>query len=246
MVLSAEYGHNRGSLVAEPKLMNAERDKLFERYLMGDRSVDPLRGVITQTQACGGAPLAGPFETRRWRGQHPGEVRVAGGAPQTYDLGRRQRWSRADRPVRQVTACAQTQATTDPGAATYESAPAGPGGLTLIGSPTVTATLAITGEYPQVGARLWDVAPNGTQTMVQHSSYLPRGEAGPQTFQLLPAGWAFRPGPRREARAARARLSLRAAADRRVLGHGKRPEPRAARPRAPDGGQVKPFAPPRP
>ena len=191
VILSTEFAHNRGSLAGQPQLHNAARDALFARYLMGDHSVKPLRGALTMTQNCDGSP-AGPFKTRSWRAQHPGEVRLRGGKPQTFTSAGGSTVTSATTDPFFGGECPSAGAEDDPGAATYRSKPAAGDGFTLMGSPTVTARLKITGDYPQVVARLWDVAPGGDQTMVQHSPYRPR--RGLQTFQLQPSGWHFAPG----------------------------------------------------
>src|SRR5688500_17695982 len=82
IVFGAEYGHNRGSLGANPTIHNAARDALFARELMGTSDAEVLDGVVTETLGCGGAPALGPFETATWVDQHPGEVRVRGQAKQ--------------------------------------------------------------------------------------------------------------------------------------------------------------------
>ena len=66
-------------------------------------------------------------------------------------------------------------------------------GFTLMGSPTVIARIAISGEFAQVASRLWDVAPNGEQTLVARGLYRP--DAGRRhVFQLHPNGWLFADG----------------------------------------------------
>jgi hypothetical protein len=84
----------------------------------------------------------------------------------------------------------------DPGAATYVLPVATGDGYTLLGSPTVIADLVVTGaEYAQVAGRLWDVGPDGMQTLVSHGFYRPRSDnLGPQVFQLPPNGWYFAAG----------------------------------------------------
>ena len=53
----------------------------------------------------------------------------------------------------------------------------------------------MSGSYAQVAARLWDVAPDGSQTLVSHAFYRPRSDnANPQVFQLHPNGWRFAAG----------------------------------------------------
>jgi hypothetical protein len=197
LVLGDGFAHPRGSLAAAAPLHDEQRAILFDRHLMGNAQADPLDGVIAATQACSGAEPRGPFRTASWRAQHPGVVTVRGTGPQTFDSagGSEENSTRTDPALGGADACRTVSATRDPGAATYESAPAPAGGFTLIGSPTITARLRIEGEHPQITARLWDVAPDGQQTMVQHGTYRPDGD-GVQVFQIPPSGWHFAAGHR--------------------------------------------------
>ena len=194
VVLGDGFAHPRGSLTAEAPFHDRERDLLFDHYLKGDDAARPLDGVITQTQACRGAEQLGPFRTASWRAQHPGVVTVRGAESQTFDSagGSTENSTRTD-PFFGGDACRTVGAARDPGAATYESAPAPAGGFTLIGSPTITARLRIEGDFPQITARLWDVAPDGQQTMVQHGTFRPDGD-GVHVFQIHPSGWHFAAG----------------------------------------------------
>lgn len=194
LVLGAGFAHDRGSLVTEPVLANRERDALFDRHLLGHRTVRPLDGVVTTTQGCDLTPELGPFETATWRAQHPGEVRLLSREAQTFDSeGGDLLPARLTDPFGGASACRTIPAARDRGAATYELEPARSGGFTLVGSPTVGARIAVEGEFPQISVRLWDVAPGGTQTLVQHGSYAPR-PSGHQTFQIHPSGWHFAAG----------------------------------------------------
>ncbi len=241
-ILTAEFGHNRGSLTVAPQLANDARDALFARYLMGDPDARPLRGALTQTQGCG-VPVQGPFQTGTWHAQHPGEVRLRTSTPQTFtSAGGSAATSILTDPFAGGE-CPRTGAARDPGAATYDARPATGDGFTLMGSPTVVARLRIEGAFPQLVARLWDVAPDGSQTMVQHSPYRPR--RGRQVFQLQPSGWHFEPGhfARLEllgrdfpyAQPSTGTFSIAARRLRLELPVRERP----------DGGQVKRFTPPR-
>lgn len=194
IVFGAEYGHNRGSLTASTAIHDEARDALFARELMGDESAEPLDGVVTETLGCSGVPALGPFETDTWHEQHPGEVRVRGRAKQmtTAAGGNLQNSIQTD-PFAGATSCPSVAAETDPGAATYLGKPAEGDGYTLVGSPTISARIRVNGKYPEISTRLWDVAPNGQQTMVQHSVYKPR-KRGRQTYQLHPAGYHFGAG----------------------------------------------------
>lgn len=195
LVLGDGFAHPRGSLTADAPLHDEQRLILFDRWVKGNEKAQPFDGAITATQACSGAEPLGPFRTPSWRAQHPGVVRVRGAGPQTFGSagGSVDNSVRTDPFAGGADACRTVSAARDPGAATYESAPAPPGGLTLIGSPTIAARLRIDGDYPQITARLWDVAPDGQQTLVQHGTYRPE-RSGPQVFQIHPAGWQFAEG----------------------------------------------------
>lgn len=196
LVFADEFAHPRGSLAADAALHDEERAVFFDRWLMGNREAKPLDGALTVTQDCGDSPRLGPFRTPSWHAQHPGEIRLRSSEPETFDsAGGSVTLATQTDPFLgdPTTACRQVAAQTDPGAATYETPPAEGDGWTMIGSPTITAEIAVDGEFPQVVARLWDVGPNGRQAFVQHSIYKPR-QSGRQTFQLYPSGWHFAPG----------------------------------------------------
>ena len=82
----------------------------------------------------------------------------------------------------------------DPVAATYRF-PVVDCPYTLLGSPTVIADLTVVGDFSEIASRLWDVAPDGSQSLVTHGLYRPRlDNLGPQPFQLHPTGWQFAAG----------------------------------------------------
>jgi hypothetical protein len=195
LVFGDGLAHPRGSLAAGAPLHDEQRQILFDRYLMGNEKAHPLDGVIAATQACNGDQPLGPFRTASWAAQHPGVVTVRGAAAQTFDSagGSTENSTSTDPFAGGADACRTVGAARDPGAATYESAAAPAGGFTLIGTPTIAARLRIEGDYPQITARVWDVGPDGRQTMVQHGTYRPE-RSGPQVFQIHPSGWHFAEG----------------------------------------------------
>jgi predicted acyl esterase len=90
-------------------------------------------------------------------------------------------------------ACATTATTAAPGTAVYPLPPSK--GWTLLGEPTVSAKLTVSGTAAQIAARLWDVAPDGsTQTLVARGTYRPFGTGGSETFKLHANGWRFEEG----------------------------------------------------
>ena len=94
-------------------------------------------------------------------------------------------------PIANSTYCGQT-ALSDPNQAIYSFPIAS--ATTLAGGPTVTAdvTLPPTAVSAELAARLWDIAPGGTQTMVERAVYRFDSGAQPPTspqhisFELWP------------------------------------------------------------
>jgi hypothetical protein len=79
--------------------------------------------------------------------------------------------------------------------ATYRLPAASGAGYTLMGAPTVIANVAVSGTFAEIAPRLWDVAPNGSQSLVAQALYRPREDgANPQVFQLHANGWHFAAG----------------------------------------------------
>ncbi|HWP65410.1 MAG TPA: CocE/NonD family hydrolase, partial [Candidatus Limnocylindria bacterium] len=194
VVFADDFGHPRALLAFGNALMPERVDRFFARHLLGDG--EALPAFETFTQACGDAEPLGPFVADDWAGLHPGEVAFASDTPQTFDE------AGGDAAVASKLApfaggpCRTVAAATDPNAATYVLPAATGDGYTLLGSPTVIAHLVVTGaEFAQVAGRLWDVGPDGQQTLVTHGFYRPRADnLGPQVFQLPPNGWHFAAG----------------------------------------------------
>ena len=192
-----DAGHQRGSN------RRADRDRYqrhlaawMERYVKGDSSVQTLTGVETLTQTCPkDAPTGGPFNAPSWPEMRRGEVRFADPEARTVtNAGGNPDTARAIDPIAGGgNACATTPAEDEPGTLNYRLPAAGGNGYTLMGSPTVVADIATTGAFPQLNARLWDVAPDGEQTLVARTVYRPEAQ-GRQVFQLHGNGWRFAPG----------------------------------------------------
>ena len=92
------------------------------------------------------------------------------------------------------------------------------GGFTMVGLPTVTATIVETGLYGEIAARLWDVLPSGEQRLISRGVYrLDEGQNGQITFQLHGNGYHFAAGDTVQAAAAGTRRSLLPGEQRPVL-----------------------------
>jgi hypothetical protein len=190
-----DFGHQRGAgKDADEARYRGHVLNWMERYVKGDTGVTPLTGVETLTQTCpAGAPSGGPFSAPTWDAIHPGEVRFADAAEKTFtSAGGSPQVAQTFDPIAgsMNDPCKTTAGSDEPNTANWRLPPAAGQGFTLMGSPTVEADIAVTGEFPQVVARLLDVAPDGTQTLVARGIYRPDAE-GRQIFQLHPNGWHF-------------------------------------------------------
>jgi hypothetical protein len=194
-LLVLDFGHMRGhNKPADVAVFEQRRSEWMDRYVKGS-NVTPLRGVEALTQTCPAtAPSDGPFTAPTWRALHPGEVRFSSAPAQTVvSAAGDPTVAAAIDPIGGQGACATTSAADEPGVATYRLSAAAGDGYTLLGAPTVIARLAVTGAFPELALRLWDVSPDGRQTLVARGLYRPDGD-GRVVFQLHPGAWHFAAG----------------------------------------------------
>lgn len=199
-VLFGDIGHQRAqSKPADLSLTNGRIHAFLAYYLKGT-GPRPANDVTALTQTCPkSAASGGPFTAATWAALHPGVVRFGSKPAQTLtSTGGDPRVSKAFDPVTGGNSCTTAPApAAEPGVATYRlPAPTGEG-YTLLGSPTVTADLKVTGEFAYIAGRLVDVDPAAnTKTLVARGVYRidPKAPNGRQTFQLSANGWRFAPG----------------------------------------------------
>ncbi|HEY8639626.1 MAG TPA: CocE/NonD family hydrolase C-terminal non-catalytic domain-containing protein, partial [Solirubrobacterales bacterium] len=196
VLFAAGPGHPRAPLSGTtPDLANFS-SQFFTHYLK--RGPAPQLHVRTYTQACGGSTMLGPFDSTTWAGQHPGEVRLDSAAPQTFTgAGGNPAISADVDPTPASLAhqgCVTEPSTPEPNTANYNLPAATGNGYTLLGSPTVIAKLAVSSANAQVAARLWDVAPGGTESFIARGVLRPEAGTNVAVFQLHPNGWHFTAG----------------------------------------------------
>jgi hypothetical protein len=80
------------------------------------------------------------------------------------------------------------------GAANYRLPAAPAGGFTLLGSPTIIADIATTAPESGLAARLLDVAPGETETLVARGLLRPGAGGTGFVFQLHPQAYKFEEG----------------------------------------------------
>jgi predicted acyl esterase len=195
-----DFGHQRAAN------KSLQRDQLiagirgwFLRYLKGKgaKKGKSLTGVRAFAQTCPrSAPSSRSFFARSYGRLARGEVRLASGAEQRVNAngGDPSVGTAVDPVTGSGDACATVPAATAPGTATY-TLPVRGRGYTLLGSPTIRALIGTSGATPgatQIAGRLWDIGPDGKQTLIARGFYRPI--EGRNLWQLHPGAWRFEPG----------------------------------------------------
>lgn len=158
----------------------------------------PPSRVVAIPQTCPITAPSGPALTRLGRTlavlQH-GSVTLGGTAPQTVtSSGGSPAVAAALNPAYAgLPLCHNLPAAPEPGTALYRSTVTRP--VQLLGAVSVTAHIAVHGRYPELVARLWDVAPGGaTRQIVAMGVYRPSVVGGTVTFELNPNDYTFAAG----------------------------------------------------
>jgi predicted acyl esterase len=202
-----DFGHQRSlNKDVDSEALDAAQIAWLNFYVKGTGS-QPSQGVTAYTLTCPPAgdptpphdyPSGGPFQAGSWAGLAHGAVRLrdngskmlsAGGGSRSVDM--------TFDPVQNGaggTACQTAPGDDLPGVATYRLPAAQGSGYTLLGSTAVVATIANPAANSEIAARLLDVAPNGTETLVARQLYRPDVGTSRQVFQLHPSGHLFEAG----------------------------------------------------
>jgi len=208
----ADIGHsrsqNKGTDIAA---FNARLEAWFAHYLKGE-GASPSSSVEALTTTCPkSAASEGPYTAADWADLQPGEIRFQSGAAQT--IGHRsaseEETAAKEGKYNEVSAifdpiveqlskkavCSSPAPDTDqPLSANYRLSAAPAAGYTLMGSPTIIANIVSPSPNSEIAARLVDVSPEGTETLIARGLYRPNG--GPQeiVFQLHPQAYRFAAG----------------------------------------------------
>jgi dienelactone hydrolase len=191
-----DFGHMRANNKAEDiAALTSATDAWLDFYVKGTGS-QPFQGATTFALTCpDSTPSGGPFQAGSWAGLEKGAVRFSDSGTKTISAGGGS--ASVDTtfdPVAGDGACATASADDLPGVATYRLPAAAGSGYTLMGSPTVLATINSPVANSELAARLLDVAPDGTETLVARQLYRPQVGSARQVFQLHPSGHLFGAG----------------------------------------------------
>jgi cephalosporin-C deacetylase-like acetyl esterase len=190
-----DLGHSRGSNKENTDHAFQEQGASFFDARLKHVGTAPATGSVTAyTQTCPkGAPGGGPFSAKRWSKLHPHTVAFGSAAGQLFtSAGGNATIAAEFDPIANSDACKEVKAETEPNTANYTlTSP----GFTLMGLPTVTATVKTVGPFGELVARLWDVLPSGKQRLITRGVYrLNDNQEGAITFQLHGNGYEFPAG----------------------------------------------------
>jgi pimeloyl-ACP methyl ester carboxylesterase len=192
----ADLGHPRAqNKQAVDRVLQDQGARFFAALLKRQGNAPRDGSVVAFTQTCPKeAPAGGPFQARSWDALHPRSLRFGGRARQSISS------SGGDPAVAAAVdplgggACVALRAARAPGTAVVQRTVRKP--FTLLGFPTVRASIAASGRGGMIAARLWDVA-DGQQTLVARGVYRLRdNQRGRIAFQLFGNGWRFARGHR--------------------------------------------------
>jgi hypothetical protein len=212
----ADFGHSRSqNKAADVAAFNARLEAWFAHYLKGE-GTSPSSSVEALTTTCpSSAASEGPYTASDWAGLQPGEIRFQSNVAQTIghlSAAEEQKtaeegfvnpfkFNEASRtfdpiigPIIGKTVCSSVPDTNQPLSANYRLGAATAGGYTLMGSPTIIANIDTPSPNSEIAARLVDVSPEGTETLIARGLYRPEGGPSEMVFQLHPQAYNFAAG----------------------------------------------------
>jgi predicted acyl esterase len=196
-LLFGDFGHQRSAnKSADRAAVASAEDAWLDHYVKGTGG-EPFHGATAFTMTCPKtAPSGGPFQAGSWAGFQRGEVRLDSAGVKTIapDGGSSALDETWDPVVAGADPCTSASAADQSGVATYRLPPAAGSGYTLMGSPTVLAKIDSPTANSEMAARLFDVDPSGTETLVDRQLFRPAVGSAKQVFQLHPSGHLFAPG----------------------------------------------------
>lgn len=197
LILGEIAGHPRSTGKQNVNDLLRQRELEWFDHFVNGAGPEPFEGVTAFTQTCPSTePGGGPYTAPSWARIAKGEIRFREPDPRTIaaTAGDPAIAAVFD-PVTGGGACATADGADQPGTASYRLDPAPAGGYTLLGSPTVIAKFTLPGDTSQVAARLFDVAPDGEETLIARGLWRPEtGGPTKQVFQLHANGWRFDEG----------------------------------------------------
>jgi fermentation-respiration switch protein FrsA (DUF1100 family) len=190
-----DLGHSRGSnkpTVNKP--FNGQGASFFDAYLRGVGAPPAPGSVTAYTQTCPhSAPDGGPYTASSYSALHTGTLSFGSATAQTVTADGDPSTSPQFDPIANNDACKSVTPQSAPGTAVYTQPTTD--GFTMLGLPTVTATISTLGDFGELDSQLFDVAPDGSERLISRGAYrLTDNQSGQVTFQLHGNGYHFDAG----------------------------------------------------
>jgi len=200
-LMMGDLGHGPASNKQNSDRVFNEEAAAFFASRLQHAGRPPKNGSVTAyTQTCPkSSPAEGPFTAKRWSALAPHTVTFGSAAVQSFtSAGASPTIATEFDPIAETetesggNVCKEATAAMEPDTATYTTTSQG---FTLMGLPTITATVSAVGPYGQIDGRLWDVLPSGQERLISRGVYrLEENQSGPITFQLHGNGYQFAAG----------------------------------------------------
>ena len=190
------FGHQRAqNRAADTNLLRSREDAWLDFYVKGVGPT-PFQGAEAMTLTCPGtAQSGGPVQAANWAQMSPGEVRFSSKGAQglTPGAGSTAIGATFDPVTAAQNPCVTAAGGDQPGIANYRL-PAAKSAFTMMGAATVIADIDSPAANSELVARLFDVAPDGQEILVNRGILRPAVGSARQVFQLHPNGWEFAEG----------------------------------------------------
>ncbi len=203
-LMVGDLGHAPASnKVNTDEAFNLEGAAFFAARLKHEGKAPKNGSVVAYTQTCPKAAAAGgPYKAKTWTALHPSAITFSSTEAQTItSAGGNQTVALEFDPIKEDelegggNVCKETKGEIEADTANYTMTSPG---FTLMGMPTVTATIKTTGEFPEIAARLWDVLPSGEQRLISRGIWRvatsEENTTSKITFQLHGNGYEFAEG----------------------------------------------------
>jgi pimeloyl-ACP methyl ester carboxylesterase len=190
-----DLGHSRGAnAIGVDHAFQGQAVSFFNYWLKHAGSPPKPGSVEVFREVCpAGAPIGTPYTAASWAAVHPTSLSFGGSAAQTVTAtGDAQDGHPFDPIFGTSDSCKTITPTASTGTAVYTMKSKG---FTMLGLPTVRATIHTTGSYGELDSRLYDVLPSGAERLIARGAYrLLNNQSGQVVFQLHGNAYTFPAG----------------------------------------------------
>lgn len=193
-----DVGHARSQNPTDARSHLASTGAAFlDSKLKGIAGGPAAGSASAMGMGCDGAASGGPWTASSWEKLHPGAVAYSSSSTKTISrtlslIGGDKDTALALDPITgSAGACGKRPDFAEPGVATWTLRSKG---FTMLGLPTIQATIRTTGKYGVIAGRLWDVS-GGQRRLITRGVYrLNDNQTGTITFQLHGNAYRFASG----------------------------------------------------